>query len=247
MEQKNTFPTEIVELPSKGLLYASSSPLSKGVVEMKYMTAREEDILTNQNYIAKGIVIDKLLQSLIVDPDIRYGDLLVGDKDALMIASRILGYGKEYEITYQGEPYTVDLTTLEHKNINFDLFEKEKNEFSFTLPVTDTEITFKLLTHDDEKKIDSEITGLKKINKDFSGELTTRLKYTITSVGGSRNVTDIRSFVDTKLLAADSRALRNYIDSIQPGVDLRFYPENGPSGGVTLPIGINFFWPDFRV
>lgn len=247
MDQKNTFPTEVVELPSKGLLYPKSSPLSKGTVEMKYMTAREEDILTNQNYIAKGIVIDKLLQSLIVDKDIKYGDLLIGDKDALMIASRILGYGKDYEITYQGEPYTVDLTILEHKKINLDLFQEEKNEFSFTLPVTGTEVTFKLLTHDDEKKIDSEISGLKKINKEFSGELTTRLKYTLTSVGGSRNVVDIRTFVDYNLLAGDSRALRNYIESIQPGVDLKFYPENGPVGGVTLPIGINFFWPDFRV
>lgn len=247
MDQKNTFPTEVVELPSKGLLYSKSSPLSKGTVEMKYMTAREEDILTNQNYIAKGIVIDKLLQSLIVDKDIKYGDLLIGDKDALMIASRILGYGKDYEITYQGEPYTVDLTTLEHKKINLDLFQEEKNEFSFTLPVTGTEVTFKLLTHDDEKKIDSEISGLKKINKEFSGELTTRLKYTLTSVGGSRNVVDIRTFVDYNLLAGDSRALRNYIESIQPGVNLKFYPENGPAGGVTLPIGINFFWPDFRV
>lgn len=247
MDQKNTFPTEVVDLPSKGLLYPKSSPLSKGTVEMKYMTAREEDILTNQNYIAKGIVIDKLLQSLIVDKDIKYGDLLIGDKDALMIASRILGYGKDYEITYQGEPYTVDLTTLEHKKINLDLFQEEKNEFSFTLPVTGTEVTFKLLTHDDEKKIDSEIAGLKKINKEFSGELTTRLKYTLTSVGGSRNVVDIRTFVDYNLLAGDSRALRNYIESIQPGVNLKFYPENGPAGGVTLPIGINFFWPDFRV
>jgi hypothetical protein len=247
MEQKNTFPTEVVDLPSKGLLYPKSSPLSKGYVDMRYMCARDEDILTNQNYILKGVVIDKLLQSLIVDKDIKYGDLLVGDKDALMIASRILGYGKDYEITYQGEPYTVDLTKLESKKVNFDLFQEENNEFAFTLPATGTEITFKLLTHDDEKKIDSEIAGLKKISKDFSGELTTRLKYTITSVGGSRNVVDVRTFIDTKLLAADSRALRNHIDSIQPGIDLKFYPENGPVGGVTLPIGINFFWPDFRV
>jgi hypothetical protein len=115
MEQKFTFPTEVIDLPSKGLLYPESSPLSKGTVEMKYMSAKEEDILTNQNYLQKGTVIDKLLQSLIVDESINYSDLLIGDKDALMIAARILGYGKDYEITYLKEPYTVDLTTLNHK------------------------------------------------------------------------------------------------------------------------------------
>ena len=92
MEQKHQFPTEEVTLPSKGLLYPKESPLSKGVIEIKYMTAKEEDILTNQNYIQKGTVIDKLLQSLIVTP-IDYNDLLTGDKNAILIAARILGYG----------------------------------------------------------------------------------------------------------------------------------------------------------
>ena len=95
MEQKPQFPSEIVTLPSKGLLYPQDSPLRKGTIEMKYMTAREEDILTNQNYISKGIVIDKLLQSLIVTP-INYDELLVGDKNAILVASRILGYGSDY-------------------------------------------------------------------------------------------------------------------------------------------------------
>jgi hypothetical protein len=247
MEQKFTFPTEVIDLPSKGLLYPESSPLSKGTVEMKYMSAKEEDILTNQNYLQKGTVIDKLLQSLIVDESINYSDLLIGDKDALMIAARILGYGKDYEITYLKEPYTVDLTTLNHKEVDYSVFKKGKNEFEFILPSTGTEVIFKFLSHADEQKIDQEIQGMKKINKNFAGELTTRLKHTIISVGGSRETKEIRNFVENQLLAVDSRALRNYIDSIQPGINLRFYPENGPNGGVTLPIGITFFWPDFRV
>jgi hypothetical protein len=247
MEQKFTFPTEVIDLPSKGLLYPESSPLSKGTVEMKYMSAKEEDILTNQNYLQKGTVIDKLLQSLIVDESINYSDLLIGDKDALMIAARILGYGKDYEITYLKEPYTVDLTTLNHKEVDYSVFKKGKNEFEFMLPSTGTEVIFKFLSHADEQKIDQEIQGMKKINKNFAGELTTRLKHTIISVGGSRETKEIRNFVENQLLAVDSRALRNYIDSIQPGINLRFYPENGPNGGVTLPIGITFFWPDFRV
>jgi hypothetical protein len=92
---KFKFPTEVVELPSKGLLYPEGHPLSSGTVEIKYMTAKEEDILTNLNYIKQGIVIDKLLQSLIVTP-FDYDDLLVGDKNSLMISARVLGYGKEY-------------------------------------------------------------------------------------------------------------------------------------------------------
>ena len=93
MSSKFTLPTETVELPSQGALYPESSPLSKGTVEMKYMTAKEEDILTNQNYINQGIVIDKLLESLLVDKTINYNELLIGDKNAVMIAARILSYG----------------------------------------------------------------------------------------------------------------------------------------------------------
>ena len=114
MEKKFDFPTEVVELPSKGLLYPEDSPLSSGTIEMKYMTAKEEDILTNINYLQQGIVIDKLLQSLIVS-DVNYDDLLLGDKNALLIAARVLGYGKDYEITYGGEKVTVDLSKLENK------------------------------------------------------------------------------------------------------------------------------------
>jgi len=93
-ENKSKFPTEIVELPSKGLVYPQDNPLSSGKIEMKYMTAKEEDILTNQSYIQNGTVLDKLLQSLIVSK-IDYKDLIVGDKNALLIAARILGYGKD--------------------------------------------------------------------------------------------------------------------------------------------------------
>ena len=106
-EPKFKFPTEQVELPSKGLVYPKDNPLSSGQIEMKYMTAREEDILTNQNYIAKGTVIDKLLQALIVS-DINYNDIVVGDKNALLVAARILGYGKDYEFSYRGETHTID-------------------------------------------------------------------------------------------------------------------------------------------
>jgi len=247
MEKKTKFPTEIVDLPSKGLLYPKSSPLSKGTIEMKYMGAKEEDLLTNQNYIEKGTVIDKLLQSLLIDDEITYPDLLIGDKNAIMVAARVLGYGKDYEITYKGESVVIDLSQIKMKEVHPDVEKATTNEFPFTLPATGTEVTFKLLTHADEQKIEQEVRGMKKINKDYSGDLSTSLKHIITSVGGSRDTREIRQFVDNEMLARDSRALRQYIESIQPDIDLRFYPEDGPKGGVAIPIGLNFFWPDFRV
>jgi hypothetical protein len=235
-------PTEIVELPSKGLLYPEDSELAKGTIEMKYMTAKEEDILTNQSYIKNGTVLDKLLKSLIVSK-INFDDLLIGDKNAIMVAARILGYGSDYSFEYNGEPQAIDLSTLENKPLNKELFSSRVNEFSFTLPKSKNTITFKLLTHKDEQDISRELEGLKKINKDASPELTTRLKYTITSVEGIRDKKDVRNFVDNYLLAQDSRALREYIKEIQPDVDLTFFPSNGDDR-VNIPIGISFFWPD---
>ena len=109
------FPTEEVELPSKGLVYPEDNPLSNGKIEIKYMTAKEEDILTNQAYIQKGIVLDKLIDSLIVNKDINYKDLILGDKNAVLIAARILGYGKDYKFEWKGEEQTVDLTEIDNK------------------------------------------------------------------------------------------------------------------------------------
>ena len=244
MEQAKKFPTEIVDLPSKGLLYSEDSPLSSGTIEMKYMTAKEEDILTNQNYIQKGTVIDKLLQALIVDKSINYNDLLVGDKNALLVAARILGYGKDYEFTYSGEKVNVDLSAISNKPIDESKFKKGENQFEFTTTTTGDTLTFKLLTHGDEQSIQREIEGLKKINKDSSAELSTRLKYMITAVNGDEKA--VRPFVDNQFLARDSREFRKFVNEIQPDVDLKFYP-NGAAEGVDIPIGVTFLWPDANI
>jgi len=241
-ENKLKIPTEVIELPSQGLIYPESSPLSSGNIEMKYMTAREEDILTNQNYISKGTVLDELVKSLIVS-DIDYEDLIIGDKNAVLVAARILGYGKDYKFTFGGEEYNIDLTTIEDKPLNTSLFKKGINEFKFTIPSSGDNITFKLLTGKDEKKINAELEGLKKINKNASAELSTRLKYIITSINGNQDQKDIREFVDNYFLARDSRALREYIKEVQPDVDLTFFPE-GSNEKVSIPIGLSFFWPD---
>jgi hypothetical protein len=160
-----------------------------------------------------------------------------------MIAARILGYGSEYSFEYNGESQTVDLSLIENKPLKEELFSKNINEFTFTLPKSKNTVTFKLLTHKDEQDINRELEGLKKINKDSSPELTTRLKYTLTSVEGNHEKKDIRNFVDNYLLAHDSRALREYIREIQPDVDLTFFPSNGDDR-ISIPIGVSFFWPD---
>ena len=238
-------PTEQVTLPSKGLLYPKESPLSKGEIEMRYMTAAHEDILTNANYIKNGTVIDKLLKALIVT-DIDYNELLIGDKNAILIAARILGYGKDYIITHNGKEVNVDLTQLTEKTIDESLFKSGTNEFSFTLPKSENAITFKILTHGDEQKIDAEIKGLQKINPNSSTDLTTRLKYMITSINGDRDIKSIRTFVDNALLAPDARALRKYYVTISPDINMKFIPqdEDYVGEGIDIPISLNFFWPD---
>jgi hypothetical protein len=246
-------PTEIVSLPSKGLLYPKESPLSKGEVEMKYMTAKEEDILTNTNFIRQGTVIDKLLQSLIVTK-IDFNELLIGDKNAILIAARVLGYGQEYKFKYTNEQgqeteITVDLSELKEKPLDESLFKSGTNNFTFSLPKSGNVVTFKLLSHGDEKKIEAEMKGLQKINPNNSYDITTRLKHMITSVNGDSEQKSIREFVDTYLLAPDARALREYYTQIQPDIEMKFIPEgeNYTGEGINIPISLNFFWPDAGV
>ena len=215
---------------------------------MKYMTAREEDILTNQNLIKNGTVIDKLLQSLILT-DFNYNDLLLGDKNAILIAARILGYGAEYNFNYKGENLEVDLSTLKDKLMDESLVKDGKNEFTFTLPTAKKEITFKLLTHGDEQKITKELKGLKKINKETSNDLTTRLKHTIIAVDGDTDIKVIRDFIDKEFLARDAREFRKHIRKIQPDVDLSFTHQDrrGNPILIDIPVGIKFFWPDASI
>jgi len=236
------FPSEEVELPSKGMVYPEDNPLSSGKVEIKYMTAKEEDILTNQSYIKKGVVLDKLLDSLIVNKDINSKDIIIGDKNALLIAARVLGYGKDYSFEYDGEEVTIDLSELDNRNLDESSLKKGENKFEFTLPHSGTKITYKILTGHDESKIDQELRGLKKMNKTFSPELSTRLKYMITSVEGEEEKKTVREFVDNYLLARDSRAFREHVRETQPDVDLKVNIDGEEE--VTIPIGLNFFWPD---
>jgi len=247
------FPTEVISLPSKGLLYPEDSPLRSGTIELKYMTAAEEDILTTQSLIKQGVVLDKLFQALIITP-IKYNDLIGADKDAIMIASRILGYGKIYDATCtcpectKESKISFDLTLLKEKAFDIENVEMVKaNQFKFTLPASNREVIFKLLTHGDEKKIQLELENLKKTNKTgISKDLTTRLKYIIISVDGNEDKKYINDFVDNELFAQDSKALREHIKSISPGVDFNVdftCQECYYEGKLNLPVGVDFFWP----
>jgi len=251
MESKFKLPTEIVTLPSKGKLYPEDNPLSSGEVEMSYMSAKHEDILTNANYIKNGTAIDKLLKALIISP-IELDDLTVGDKNALLIAARILGYGKDYTINFynkstnQSEEYTVDLTKLNEKEIEWNKITTGSNEISCQLPQSKTNITIKFLTGKDEKKIADEIKGLKKLYPNESFDIITLLKYMITSVENKRDSKDIREFIDNYLTAQESRFIREFYNKMMPDVDLNITIEKDgyTQEGVNIPIGINFFWPD---
>jgi hypothetical protein len=178
--KKSNFPTEVVPLPSRGLLYPEGHPLSDGFIEMKYMTAKEEDILTSQNLIKQGVVLDKLFESLIVTP-VNYGDIYSGDKNAIMVAARLLGYGNDYTVEID-DPFspgtkqkvTIDLSQIEHKEVDYSLFENRKNEFDFELPNSKRVVTFRLMTHALEKQIETEIKAsyMKQISPDLDMSFT---------------------------------------------------------------------------
>tara|TARA_R110000765_G_scaffold322507_1_gene414325 strand:+ start:45 stop:824 length:780 start_codon:yes stop_codon:yes gene_type:complete len=256
-EEKRQFPTEMVNLPSKGVLYPKESSISKGEIEVKYMTAKEEDILTSQNLIRKGIVIDKLLESLVVDESINLDDILIGDKNALMVASRVLGYGKDYQFELNcpacGERNTdnVDLTKLGEKSIDHSHLKGGKNEFNFELPTSKRKITYKLLTQSDEREIDAELKALKKISggSNVDPEITTRLKRAIVSVDGKSDTAYVNSFVDNEFLSRDSLAFRNHLLEITPDVDMNYlftcelcdFDQE-----VTVPMTVQFFWPSAK-
>ena len=249
-DQKFTVPTELIDLPSKGLIYPKENPLSSGQVEMKYMTAREEDILTNVNLLRQGLAIEKMLVSLIKSP-IKYEDLTLGDRNGLLIAARILAYGKDYSFKYRnpntGDEETVqyDLQNLKYKEVDWTKF-SNRNEFEFLLPHSKNTVTFKVLTVADDKKIDEEVKGLKKSLNQDAGLISTRLKHQITSVNGDYSVKSVRDFIDQGyLLSRDSIELRKHIESVTPDIDteISFTLKDSTEVSTGLPMTAEFFFP----
>jgi len=250
------FPTEIIDLPSKGLCYPEDNALSNGKIELRYMTAKDEDILTSQNLIQKGIVIDELLKSIIVTP-INYDELMVGDKNAIMFATRVMGYGSKYNVEIncpvcnEKNQTIIDLQLIETKEIEFGLLNRN-NEYSYTLPKSNIEITFKLLTHKDEKEISQRISDNKILQKKINtkvkidNELSIRLKQMILSVNGNKDRKTINDFVDRDFLAIDTKEFRKYAFSIMPDMNLDYKfscEECGEESIIKIPLTVEFFWP----
>ena len=255
IQQTNTsnIPTEVIDLPSKGWFYPEGHPLASGKIEMKYMTAKEEDILASQNLIKQGVVIDKLLQSLIITR-FNYNDLLTIDKNAVFIAARILAYGPSYDVEItcpncgEKSKHTINLQEFEEKQIDWSKFTKGQTTHKFTLPASKQELELKFLTHGDEKTIEENVKANKKLSKiiGVDPELTTRLKQLIVSYNGVTDIREISKMVDN-MLSRDSLALRTYLKEITPDIDTTFSftcPHcDFVQEKMALPINVNFFWP----
>ena len=257
MVDTKKFPSEMITLPSHGHFYPEGSLLASGEVELYYLTAYHEDLLTTKSYITKGIVIDKLLEALIVNPDVNLNDLLLGDKGAIVIASRILGYGKDYPISFECPSCSkkmetvVDLQLLEDKECPYLTDEhKGNNAFVFTLPMTKKSLVFKFLTHGDERQVQAELDAMKKaVKMEVSHENTLRLRKSIVSVDGNEDPEFIKNFVES-MPARDARSFREHIRKTSPDINLTtaFSCNNCEyEGRVDVPIDATFFWPESAV
>jgi len=256
-EPEFKIPTEIVDLPSRGLIYPKDNILSSGEIEMRYPTTNEEDILNSKKLISNGTVIDTFLKSLL-NKDVNFGSLDMGDKSALIIASRILLWGAEYKAEttckhcQSTQQATFDLTQIKDLDVNFDKLNRE-NVYQFTLPKAKHEITFKLLTNSDEVNIANRIKSQKAISKklnrktDIDKSFTARLKQMIISIDDITDERKINQFIDAgRILTTDSMAFKNYLATIQPGIDRStsfVCDECGEDNHIKLPMTLSFFWP----
>jgi len=247
-------PTEFVELPSKGRFYEEGSALA-GVteIEIRHMTAKEEDLLTSEALLRKGLALDRMLQSLLVDKSLDLDDFLIGDKNALIIASRITGFGSEY-ITRATCPScaTVNEAEFDLEQLSLHLVEDLPPEvegtaegtFRFTLPTTEVELEVRLLTTRLEKQLSAATERKKKMNLPDTRS-TDLLKAVIVSINTVTDMSMINRFVDL-MPARDSRYLRKVYERIKPDVDLdhEFTCESCSYGGkVVMPLTAEFFWP----
>lgn len=268
-EKSNNVPTEIVELPSKGLLYNENTELKKGEVELRYLTAKDEDILTSRKLIQNGKIFEVLLKN-IIKSDINYKDLLIVDRDALLIMARIMAYGSEYVFKQTcpqcGEMNRkrVFLENIEYGEIDEDFLSQSGNLFPFTLPQSQIEIKFKLLTVKDHDEITEEVENLEKVKKknqksgnskggreSLSSKIdntsSTSLTYVIKEVNGNSDFKYIQDFVKNKLILQDIRELRKYINQISPSIDTSYNfdcDECGYEDSLNIKIDTNFFWPE---
>lgn len=246
-------PIEAVPLPSNGVVYPTESPLhGKETVDIRAMTAREEDILTSRALIKKGTVITELIRSCLMDKRIQVPDMLVGDRNAIMIALRVTGYGAEYNVEADcprcnaRSKQEFDLGSLPIKRLELEPVAKGQNVFEFKLPVTKKAVHFKFLTGRDEEEITTIQERTKKQGALADNIVTTRLQYAIVSVDGKTDRSAVNGFI-RNMPAKDSMALRKFIEAQEPGIDMKSTmdcPSCNEQSEVRIPLGVSFFWPD---
>jgi len=246
-------PVESVPLPSNGVVYPTESPLHKReTVDIRAMTAREEDILTSRALIKKGTVITELIRSCLTDKRIQVQDMLAGDRNAIMVALRITGYGAEYRVEADcpkcntRSKQEFNLADMPIKRLQADPVTVGQNVFEFKLPVTKKAVHFKFLTGRDEEEINTITERAKKQGAIADSAVTTRLQYSIVSIDGKTDRSSINGFI-RNMPARDSMALRKHIDANEPGIELKGEfdcASCGEQSEVRVPLGASFFWPD---
>ena len=245
-------PHEIVPLPSNGKVYPPDSALhGSEVVEIKAMTAKEEDILTSRALLKKGTVISELIKSCLIDRSVNPLDMLSGDRNALMVAIRITGYGPEYMVEMEcpecgvKSPHEFNLAALPIKRLEIEPTAPGSNLFEFVLPMSKKNVKFKFMTGRDEEEIAALGEKQKKLGLPTDSAVTTNLLYSIVSVDGTEDRGKISNFVKN-MPARDSLYLRNYMRDNEPGIIMKqdtTCNACGHSEEVSMPLGVTFLWP----
>jgi len=248
-----TIPRDQVLLPSMGKLYPTNHPLhGQQFIEVRHLTAADEDILTSRSLLRSGKALDHLLQNCIVDKSINIDDLISGDKNAIMTFLRISGYGEDYEVKIECPSceeeiqHTFDLTKLAVRTI--DLVPEDKNNPTFDLELPSGNwVKFKFLTSAEENEI-TEVLELtkKKTGSPLERNITTRYSRQILSVNGDDSQDTIQNFIRT-MTVRDSRAFRKYLSDNEPDVIMKqeySCPMCANKEEVDIPIGVGFFWPE---
>ena len=243
-------PTEFVELPSKGKFYAEGHPLHNAeTIEIRYMTAKDEDTLTSPSLLRKGLALDRLLQNVIVNKKIKADNLLVGDKNAVLVAARISGYGAQYETRVPCQScgnttsYEFNLSDLDI-NDGRHLEADETGTFYCVLPKLKVRVGLKLLLGSDEKRLTKLAAARKKKNLPEAA-LTDQFRAIIVSVNDNTDPKNIDSLIDN-MPALDSRHLRSFYGDVIPNVDLKQEFECAAcdvAEEVVIPFTTEFFWP----
>ena len=251
-------PTDVVDLPSRGRFYDEDHPLhNQETIEVRYMTAKDEDILTNQSYLKKGIALEKLMQNIIVDKGVQPGSLLVGDRGAILMAARISAYGPHYKTNIacpscgESDEFSFDLRELQsvedssEGDEDVDVTHTDDNTYTVKLPLTGVTAEFRLLTGTDEIAITQAIQKARNKNS-IDGTLSTQFSRAIISLSSETDREIIRKFA-LMMPAADARVLRKAVQAVTPGLDMMQAfdcPDCGHEQEMEVPLTADFFWPD---